>query len=429
MASRNGVVPYRPLLPPQCLTDAQVQDFVVNGYLVLPPSVHLETALHDRVFAASSRVFNAEGDPGNNILPHIPELLDVFETPEVAGALSSLLGDAYMFHSHRRAHRTEQGSSAQGWHKDTYKGRQNQPSHRLEWLMAMYYPQDTPPSLGPTEVWPGTQCYRGGTGTMAFDNGASAATQQAEWSTDALPFACVKGTVVLIHYDIWHRAGCNRARPPQQRFMHKFQFARMGHDQAPRSSSLRVSWKAYQPPWLKVPACPTYCTNMPPEVQRALDLPGIATDFEARLARRSGGQRVARLQGDAIQQVKIDVFISDSAFPSCFSFMKCDIIPCTYIYIYIFMYIHIYIFIYIYIASFRPSFRLPFRHSVFPSDRPSVRPPVRPPVLPTFRPFCVRSCFKRRALYRATDVRWLRRSRSFWRLVPPHMRRAQKLRG
>jgi hypothetical protein len=76
--------------------------------------------------------------------------------------------------------------------------------------MIMYFPQDTPKELGPTEIMPGT--HVDDDQTFADDERGILASGPA-------------GTFALIHYDIWHRATPNMLG--RQRYMLKFQFTRM----------------------------------------------------------------------------------------------------------------------------------------------------------------------------------------------------------
>ena len=70
------------------LTDSQIHDFIVNGFITvktdLPPSFHQE------VYARTTEIFEKEGNPGNNLLPRMPMINEVFEDPWVAGAFTSV---------------------------------------------------------------------------------------------------------------------------------------------------------------------------------------------------------------------------------------------------------------------------------------------------------------------------------------------------
>ncbi|CAF4323408.1 unnamed protein product, partial [Adineta steineri] len=104
---------------PLLLTDNQVKEFLINGYLVLRPT-SLDEKFHSTIFNQVSSIFEKEGNPGNNILPRIPELQNVFDDPVVSGALESLLGTNYTMQPHRHAHLTKPGTQDQLWHKDSY---------------------------------------------------------------------------------------------------------------------------------------------------------------------------------------------------------------------------------------------------------------------------------------------------------------------
>jgi hypothetical protein len=92
-----------PSAPPKLLTDAQVASFLVQGYLVLraedqPPSFH--EALH----AESIRHAGESRDlpfHGNHCLSHTPRLAQVFQSPMIGGALTSLLGRDFAINNHR----------------------------------------------------------------------------------------------------------------------------------------------------------------------------------------------------------------------------------------------------------------------------------------------------------------------------------------
>ena len=76
------------------LTDAQMRDFIVDGYVVLRSS--LPTDFHQQIYDRTLQVLDDEGNPGNNILPRVPQLRQVFEDPAVVGALTSVLGPAQL---------------------------------------------------------------------------------------------------------------------------------------------------------------------------------------------------------------------------------------------------------------------------------------------------------------------------------------------
>ena len=103
-------------------------------------------------------------------------------------ALASLLGSDYLLHPHRHCHQNLAGSQGQRMHQDSYEADQNVRHHRVRWLMAFYYPQDTTQDMGPTGGVPGSQYYN---------------TQPD--LADEVPLAGCAGTVALVHYDLCKR--------------------------------------------------------------------------------------------------------------------------------------------------------------------------------------------------------------------------------
>ena len=150
----------------------------------------------------------------------------VLQSPEVHGALLTLLGAGYLEHPHRYCHvQTQQDLAASAHaaklaansHQDSYTPLGRPRQHHIRFLRVMYYPQDTPQELGPTHVIPGTHLNRG-------------LSQQ-------LPVSGPAGMVSLTHFDIGHAAGVNVTA--QRRFMVKFIGCRSQIDQSGGASVLR----------------------------------------------------------------------------------------------------------------------------------------------------------------------------------------------
>lgn len=208
------------------LTDTQMQHFLQHGYLTL--KTRLPAEFHQEIYRRTEEVFAKEGNPGNNILPRIPELHQVFADPVLSGGLASLLGPSYLMHSHRHCHINPAGSKGGGWHKDSYWGFHKVRSHRTRWVMIFYYPQDTTLDNGPTAVMPGTQCYE----------------QRAASEADEVHLSVCgeAGTATLVHFDLWHRATANQTA--NNRYMMKFQFARMEEPTAPCWNRGAQDWQS-----------------------------------------------------------------------------------------------------------------------------------------------------------------------------------------
>lgn len=198
---------------PILLNDEQMQQFIRDGYLILHPD--FPEGFNEKVYKRIDESFEKSGgkNPGNNLLPAVPELQDVWDHPLVHGAFSSILGPDYYLHLHRHVHESQPGSDARKMHKDSlhnsrYCADQNRRHHHTRWMMAMYYPQDTPDEMGPTSIIPQSQYItsREQEGEHLFSSGPA-------------------GTVVLIHYDILHKKEANNT--DITRHMVKFLFTRM----------------------------------------------------------------------------------------------------------------------------------------------------------------------------------------------------------
>ena len=210
---------------PILLTDSQVQAYLTNGYITVqtahPPAVHQN--IHQQI----ETLFATEGNPGNDILPKVPDLYQILQDPAVDGALQSLLGPSYLIHPHRHCHHNPCGSKGQGMHQDSYENDQNVRHHRTRWTMAFYYPQDVSLDMGPTAILPATQYYN--------------SSEQA-YEREDLPLCGRAGTVTIVHYDLWHRAMPNTS--DRDRFMVKFLFTRMGEPRAPSWDHRDGTWQA-----------------------------------------------------------------------------------------------------------------------------------------------------------------------------------------
>lgn len=200
------------------LTDEQMQHFIVNGYINI--KTDLPADFHEAIFQEAESVFENEGNPGNNLVPRIPEIQEIFDHPTVDGALTGLVGPNYYTHPHRHCHYNPPGSTGQRLHKDSWTRRR----HPTRWVMAFYYPQDTPEERGPTGVLPQSQCYN-----TDPDNGQN-----------ELPLAGKAGSMSIVHYDLWHRAMPNRT--DMNRYMMKFLFTRMGEPQSPSWNHEGTEW-------------------------------------------------------------------------------------------------------------------------------------------------------------------------------------------
>ena len=204
--------------------DEGMRRFLVDGYVVVKAAMPAD--FHAGVHRRVEEMFEIHGNLGNNILPLIPEIQQVFDHPAVHGAMTSILGPGYVMHPHRYCHRNQPGSEAQSFHKDTYEGDEQVKHHRCRWAVAFYYPQETTFDMGPSAILPGSQYY----------DSSEAAHKQPD-----LPLCGEAGTVTIIHFDLWHRASPNSSE--RQRYMLKFLFERLGEPTRP-------SWRNANPDWV-----------------------------------------------------------------------------------------------------------------------------------------------------------------------------------
>lgn len=207
------------------LTEEQIQRFIVDGYITVQADESPE--LHRTIYEHMDTVYEKEGNIGNNILPRIPQIQQVFDQPAVRGALTSLLGEDYIMNPHRHGHLNPPGGKGQTWHKDCYVYDHNLRQPRFQWVLAFYYPQDTTADMGASGIIPGRQHYK------TISDVDPEKTREAEAS-----ICGPAGTVALVHFDAWHRATPNIS--DKKRFMLKFQFTRM--QSPPLTNAKAVDW-------------------------------------------------------------------------------------------------------------------------------------------------------------------------------------------
>ena len=223
------------MLEPILLTDEQIREFIVNGYIVFEPTVPQGT--HETCYQRLNEIIDAEVNPGNNILPRVPEMRHVLNSPEVRGALLSVLGPRYIEHPHRYCHPLGpvedlpsddevEHRLRSNCHQDGYTPMGHPRQHYVRYARIMYYPQDSPVELGPTHVIPGTQYNRG---------------LSDEDRANTLPVAGRAGTVSLTHFDVGHAAGVSLL--PRHRHMIKFIYMRATEPIEPTWNCQSADWK------------------------------------------------------------------------------------------------------------------------------------------------------------------------------------------
>ena len=259
---------------PQLLSDARVQRFITDGYILV--DTNGDAPVHRRIYDGLDEVFAREGNPGNNILPRIPDIAEVFAHPNMRGALQSLLGPDYMLNPHRHCHLNPPGSKGQTWHKDCYVFDHNMRQPRFHWLLALYYPQDVSGDMGPTGILPGVQNWE------AISDPDPQACRE-----EALGLTGRSGTVALVHFDSWHRAMPNLSG--NKRYMLKFQFARMQRPATP-------TWDCRSTEWTPDDAHPEVSLDVWNWLCGKESTQAGAADAAAELKRLAGGSESERLR-------------------------------------------------------------------------------------------------------------------------------------
>ena len=207
---------------PILLDDARMQHFVDRGYVTLQTA--LPRSFHDDLYATLERVIATEGNPGNNLLPRIPQIARILDDANVTGGLTSILGPGYTMHAHRYCHVNPPGREPTRIHTDSA----DDFFHRDRRVLLFYYPQDTPPELGPTGVLPGSQFH--------------------VERPDEIPMrklAGDAGTFVIVHHHIWHQSTLNEC--DRNRFMLKFLFRRTAEPAGPAWRCADRNWIAPDP--------------------------------------------------------------------------------------------------------------------------------------------------------------------------------------
>ena len=219
---------------PILFNDEQMREYIANGYVILRPSVPDE--VHRSIDEKFDFIDEHEFNPGNNIIPRIPELESILRSPEVHGGLISVLGENYVVHPHRYWHMLPARSDTlskeevaekvfNNCHQDQYSPSSQPRSHRTRYARVMYYPHDTPVEIGPTHVLPSTQYHD------IFTD---------EDRNRVRPVHGEPGLVFLSHFDIGHSAGVNLLN--RRRHMMKFIFMRAEDPKLPSWNSEDSEW-------------------------------------------------------------------------------------------------------------------------------------------------------------------------------------------
>jgi HEAT repeat protein len=207
----------RPEQSLRLLNDEQVRRFIADGFIMIDAG--LSEAFHAEVSAQVAYTLEQElPHPGDNIVPRVPALNQVCDSPAVQGALVSLLGHDFVFLPHRFPHNSEplpeQGQkqqctafdtqptmaagsiSASAWHQDSHASCGRTRWHTPRAANVFYFPHDTPLHMGPTRFLAGSHLY-----ATLHDISAQQAVMQT------IP----AGTVVIAHFDLAHAGSPNNS--------------------------------------------------------------------------------------------------------------------------------------------------------------------------------------------------------------------------
>ena len=198
------------------LNNQQIVDFIINGYMIIKPTFRL--GFHESVLSKLDALnITRDNNPGNEILGKVSELQEIWNHPEVKGTFASLLGKDFVMNPHRHCHLNFPGTRSQIWHQDSLNFRH----HKIMCALGMYYPQAVTKDMGPTALVPGTHFRNAPSDRMATYGKFK---EQVLATVDA-------GSIVILHYDIWHAASANTGKKP--RYMLKFLFDRKSDHTSP----------------------------------------------------------------------------------------------------------------------------------------------------------------------------------------------------
>ena len=168
------------------LTDGQILEFCTKGFLVLNGVVPDEINRKAIEYLDANTYYEP-----TEILRDDWFVENVILNTQAAGAVRSLLGMNFGLPILMSQHRGECPSPSQRWHRDG--GSKCGPE--VNYLQVFYYPQDTPPELGPTEVLPGSH----------VNNWPARYMQHYGGIRDGVKTTSPAGSIFITVYSIWHR--------------------------------------------------------------------------------------------------------------------------------------------------------------------------------------------------------------------------------
>ncbi|MBP73337.1 MAG: hypothetical protein CMQ18_02015 [Gammaproteobacteria bacterium] len=254
------------------LSDDQVQRFIADGFVIIDSM--LAPDFHQRVAEEIAYALEYElPHPGDNIVPRVPALNQLCESAAVQGALTSLLGEGFVFLPHRFPHNSDplgfaaktdsqgkagaiqpapeadietssdrsdtsqvtafatqpkmaRGSiSASAWHQDSHASCGRTRWHKPRAANVFYFPHATSMAMGPTRFLAGSHLY---------------ATLHDLRPEQAVMQEIPAGSVVIAHFDLVHAGSPNNSE--QMRYMMKFVALRC-------ENPTRPTWHSVEPQW------------------------------------------------------------------------------------------------------------------------------------------------------------------------------------
>ena len=225
------------------LTDDQVRQFVVDGCIALKPDV--DPKIHGVINEKLRFATESEFPPGNNVLSRVPEIWQVVRSPNIRGALTSLLGPNFYIHPHRAIHTSRpvedrdvnyeadhnappmgKGSMAgSGWHQDAQSPLSRARHHTPKYLIAFYFPHYTPELMGPTRYQAGSYLF----------------SEPHQPTGVVLPDHVAEGSFLLLHFDTVHAGWPNRT--DLARYMIKIVFTRTEYPRIATWQNRDAAWE------------------------------------------------------------------------------------------------------------------------------------------------------------------------------------------
>jgi hypothetical protein len=168
------------------LTAEQMARFVSDGFLLLENLVPQE--YNEKVYAEQSEYERA----GYEYWHKSNIIRDVFELPQVKGAVQSFVGENPVY-DHSFLHIVKaKHLAAQNWHADSIIDAR---PFAFD-VQAFYFSHDTPIEMGPTIILPGSHLRKVNTTSIGRYKNIIGQRQ----------LACKAGSVAFMHHGIWHAA-------------------------------------------------------------------------------------------------------------------------------------------------------------------------------------------------------------------------------